>query len=458
MRAAMDTRPTDAGQETLFGHPRGLAYIVFTEAWERFSFYGMQGLLVLYLSGYLFQPAHVGSVIGMGAYRTAVEAVFGQLSVAALATQTFGLYAGSVYFTPILGGWLGDRWLGRTRAVTLGAAIMVAGHLLMALESALLPALLALLVGCGLLKGNLAAQVGALYPRDDPRRDRAFSVYYLGVNFGAFVAPLVCGTLGEVYGWHYGFTVAGLGMALGLLVYLAGRRHLPADPLGHKAERVRLDPAERGAVLGLVIVLALVTLFWIAQTQVWNSYPLWLQGRLDRAAFGLTVPITWFQSLDALLVLAMAPLLMALWRRQERDGGGQGDLAKVRTGCLVFAGACLWLVLGEFVSGGARVALVWPLLFHLTCAVGYLYVTPITLALFARAAPVAINAMTVSAFYLAIFFGSIASGWLGRFLEVLSPAAFWGMHAAIVGCGGLLLFILERPLLRLLRIPSHQGR
>ncbi len=384
--------------------------------------------------------------------------MFGPLSVAALATQTFGFYAGFVYFTPILGGWLGDRWLGRTHAVTLGAAIMVAGHLLMAVETALLPALLTLLVGCGLLKGNLAAQVGALYAKDDPRRDRAFSLYYLGVNFGAFLAPLVCGTLGEVYGWHYGFTVAGLGMAMGLVVYIAGRRHLPAEPRVRDGARVPLYPAERGAVLGLATVLALVTLFWIAQTQVWNSYPLWLQARLDREVLGRTVPITWFQSLDALLVLAMAPLLMAVWQLQDKRGGGQGDLAKVRTGCLIFAGACLWLVLGEFVSGGARVALVWPLLFHLTCAAGYLYVTPIALALFARAAPAAINAMMVSAFYLAIFFGSIVSGWLGRFLEVLSPATFWGLHAAIVGSGGLLLFILERPLLRLLRIPSNQER
>ena len=445
------------GKDTFLGHPRGLAYIVFTEVWERFSFYGMQALLVLYMSGYLFQPQHIGAVWGITAYRHAIEAVFGTLSTEAFATQTFGLYAGFVYFTPIVGGWLGDRWLGRTLAVTLGAAIMVAGHLLMGVESALLVALLALLIGCGLLKGNLAAQVGELYPPDDPRRDRAFSLYYLGVNAGAFVAPLVCGTLGELYGWHYGFTLAGIGMAIGLCVYLSGRAHLPDDPPKRHGKAARLSPQERGAVLGIVVVLALVTLFWIAQTQVWNSYPLWLRDRLDRRLFGLEVPITWFQSLDALLVLVMAPVLMRRWRRQGKLGIEPGDLAKVRTGCFVFAGACLWLVAGELASGGARVALFWPVLFHLTCAVGYLYVVPIALALFARAAPASVNAMMVSAFYLAIFFGSIISGWLGRFLEVLSPAAFWGLHAGIVGTGGLLLIVLERPLLRLLRIPSHSA-
>lgn len=439
----------------LFGHPRGLAYIVFAEAWERFSFYGMQALLVLYLSGYLFQPARIDTVLGMDAYRGAVEAVFGPLSTAAFATQTFGLYAGFVYFTPIIGGWLGDRWLGRTRAVTLGAAIMVGGHLLMAAEGALLLALLALLVGCGLLKGNLAAQVGSLYPLDDPRRDRAFSLYYLAVNLGAFVAPLVCGTLGELYGWHYGFTVAGIGMAIGLGVYLSGRAYLPADPPRLQAQRAPLSRPERGAVFGILIVLALVTLFWVAQTQVWNSYPLWLRDRLDRGIFGMDVPITWFQSLDALLVLALAPLLMGLWRRQGERGTEPGDLAKVRTGCLIFAGACLWLVVGEQVSGGGRVALIWPLLFHLTCAAGYLYVVPIALALFSRAAPASVNAVMVSAFYLGIFFGSIISGWLGRFLGIFDPAIFWGLHAVIVGAGGLLLALLERPLLRLLRVPAR---
>jgi POT family proton-dependent oligopeptide transporter len=243
-------------------------------------------------------------------------------------------------------------------------------------------------------------------------------------------------------------------MAVGLCVYLAGRRHLPADPPRRQGRAKRLTAEERGAIFGLAIVLALVTLFWIAQTQVWNSYPLWLRDRLDRGVLGYTVPITWFQSLDALLVLLLAPVFMAFWRRQERRGTSPGDLVKVRIGCLVFAAACLWLVVGELASGGGRVSLLWPVLFHLTCAAGYLYVVPIALALFARAAPDSMKAMMVSAFYLAIFFGSIASGWLGRFLEVLSPAAFWGLHAGIVASGGVLLFLLEGPLRKLLHIPT----
>ena len=440
----------------IFGHPKGLAYIIFAEAWERFSFYGMQALLVLYLSAYLFQPDHINAVWGIGAYEQLVQGVFGSLSSQALATQTFGLYAGFVYFTPVIGGWAGDRLLGRTRAVTIGAGLMVLGHFLMAFEAALLLALLLLLTGCGLLKGNLAAQVGALYPRDETgRRDRAYSLYYLGVNLGAFAGPLVCGTLGELYGWHYGFTAAGFGMAAGLLVYLSGRRWLPEDAPGSRARRPALERGDAKIIAALVLVLLLTTLFWISQSQVWDTYPLWLRDRVNRGFLGQLVPITWFQSLDSLLVLVMAPAVLAFWRLQAARDFEPGDLTKVALGCLVFGSAFLWLVLGEFAAGGASVSIGWPFLFHLTCAIGYLYVVPIGLALFARTAPAAINAVMVSIYYWGIFFGSIASGWLGRFYGVISPAAFWGLHAAIAGAAGILFFALRRPLYRALRVKSE---
>jgi POT family proton-dependent oligopeptide transporter len=439
----------------LFGHPKGLAYIIFAEAWERFSFYGMQALLVLYLSGYLFQPSHINSVAGIGAYRDVVEAVFGRLSTQALATQTFGLYAGFVYFTPVIGGWAGDRLLGRTPAVTLGAVLMVFGHFLMAFEAALLIALLMLLAGCGLLKGNLAAQVGALYPRDETgRRDRAFSLYYLGVNLGAFAGPLVCGTLGEIYGWHYGFAAAGVGMAVGLFVYLSGRQWLPQEPRRGRSGRVKLDGRDAQIIGALFLILALTTLFWVSQSQVWDTYPLWLRDRVNRAAFGGVVPITWFQSLDSLLVLVMAPIVLAFWRFQADRKIEPGDLTKVAFGCLIFGSAFLWLVVGEWTAPRTGVVILWAVLFHLTCAVGYLYVVPIGLALFARTAPAAVNALMVSIYYWGIFFGSIVSGWLGRFYGVTSGETFWGLHAAIVGAAGILFFLLRRPLQTALHVKA----
>jgi POT family proton-dependent oligopeptide transporter len=323
----------------------------------------------------------------------------------------------------------------------------------MAFEAALLFALLILLVGCGLLKGNLAAQVGELYPKDETgRRDRAFSLYYLGVNLGAFAGPLVCGTLGEIYGWHYGFTAAGVGMAAGLLVYLSGRRWLPQASRTARGNGPKLHAGDGKIIAALVVVLFLTTLFWIAQSQVWDTYPLWLRDRVDRSVFGHQVPITWFQSLDSLLVLVMAPLVLAFWRFQANRTTEPGDLIKVGLGCLVFGSAFLWLVLGEWTAASAGVAILWPVLFHLTCAVGYLYVVPIGLALFARTAPPAINALMVSIYYWGIFFGSITSGWLGRFYGNISAGAFWGLHAVIAGAAGLLFFALRRPLYAALNV------
>ncbi|MXO66681.1 peptide MFS transporter [Altericroceibacterium endophyticum] len=451
---ALAGKPTRAPKQSaeLFGHPRGLVYIVFTEAWERFSFYGMQALLVLYMTGYLLHPGTIENVAGFTMFRWLVETVFGPLTTQALATQIFGIYGGLVYLMPVFGGLLGDRVLGRTLSVSLGAGVMVLGHFLMAFEFAFLIALLCIVLGCGLLKGNLAAQVGMLYKPEDQRRDRAFSIYYVGVNLGAFIAPLICGTLGEVYGWHYGFGAAGVGMTLGLIAYLAGRHHLPAEPKTTGEDRATLQPGDGRAIFGLLAMLVILTLFWTAQTQVWNTYPLWVRDNVDRGLMGLTVPITWFQSIDALAVLLLAPAIMFLWRKQATRNIEPGDLGKLMTGCFLFAAACLTLALGQFLAGSGRVAIIWPIAFHFICASGYLFVVPIGLALFARVAPASINALMMSVFYIAIFFGSIASGWMGRFYEVVPSATFWLMHAAIVASGGLAILLLGRPLGRAMRL------
>lgn len=459
MATAVDAAgsPPVQGTSTFLGQPRGLAYIVFTEAWERFSFYGMQALLVLYMVGHLLQPGNVENVTGFVAFRAAVEGVFGQLSVQALASQIFGLYIGMIYFMPVIGGLLGDRVLGRTTAVTGGAAAMAAGHFLMAFESAFLFALLSLILGSGLLKGNLAAQVGGLYDKNDPRRDTAFSLYCMSINVGAFLAPLVCGTLGELYGWHYGFGAAGVGMLIGIVIYLSGRRHLPPDRVADRAVAVKLQPGEGRVIAALLGVLAITALFWTAQTQVWNTYPIWIRDHVDRGLFGLTVPVTWFQSLDSLAVLVFAPVVIWFWRVQAKRGSEPGDLVKIALGCAFFAIACLLLSLGELMAGEGQTAVLWPAAFHFVCAAAYLYAAPIALALVSRAAPVSVNAMMVGAYYLALFAGGIVSGWLGRFYEVMSAASFWLMHAAIVGSGAGLILLLRRKLLRELRLESTRS-
>ncbi len=448
--ARLSPSPSAAG--SFFGHPRGLAYIVFTEAWERFSFYGMQALLVLYMAGFLFQPGQVERVAGFHPFRAGVETIFGPLSTQALATQVFGLYGGLTYLTPIFGGLIGDRWIGRRRAVALGAVLMAFGHFIMVFDAAFLLALLCLVLGCGLLKGNLAAQVGALYERTDRRRDAAFSLYYMAINLGACLAPLVCGTLGEIYGWHYGFGAAGIGMVIGLVIYLTGGGHLPPDLIARRQEgRSGLTRQDHQVIRALLLVLLTATLFWTVQTQVWTTYVLWIRDRVDRSLFGLELPITWFQSVDTLSVLALAPLSIVIWRRLARRQAEPGDLGKLVIGYALFGAACLWLALSELATGGdGRIAVIWPLLFHVICASGYLHVAPIALALFTRSGPPSVNAMMVGVYYLSIFGGSIASGWLGRFYEMMTPAAFWTLHAAIVGAGSLTILLLKRPLGRAL--------
>src|SRR5690349_19071447 len=210
------------------GHPPGLAYLAFTEAWERFSYYGMTALLVLYMVNQLLLPGHIEHVAGFTTFRRLVEDTSGPLSTQALASQIFGLYAGFVYFTPVLGGWLGDR-IGQRSAVVLGALSMTGGHLAMAFDQTFLLALLLLIVGSGLLKGNISAQVGSIYPPDDEaRRTRGFAIFSTAINLGAVTGPLMCGFLGDRYGWHVGFGAAALFMLGALATYLSGYRYLPA--------------------------------------------------------------------------------------------------------------------------------------------------------------------------------------------------------------------------------------
>jgi proton-dependent oligopeptide transporter, POT family len=201
--ATQETTLTRADGGTFLAHPKGLFYLAFTEAWERFSYYGMTALVVLYMVNQLLLPGHVEHIGGFAAFRAALESIVGQLSTQALASHIFGLYSGFVYFTPLLGGMIADRWIGQRNAVVIGALSMSAGHIAMTWDSSFLLALLLLVVGSGFLKGNISAQVGALYPPDDEtRRTRGFVIFSTAINIGAVVGPLVCGLLAQIYGWH----------------------------------------------------------------------------------------------------------------------------------------------------------------------------------------------------------------------------------------------------------------
>src|SRR5690348_933918 len=295
--------PAARAKADLFGHPRALAYLFGTEMWERFSYYGMRALLVLYMVKYLFAPEHVEGVIGLAGLKRLLEIPFGPLDPQPLASQIYGLYTGLVYLTPIFGGLLADRVLGHRRTVVIGASLMAVGHFMMAFEPLLLFALAFLILGNGAFKPNMSAQVGELYAEGDPRRDRAYSIFYVGINIGAFLAPLVCGTLGEKAGWHYGFAAAGVGMLIGLSIYLYAALLLPPDALQRaKAAPIERQPLGREEWRGVVAILALfvpTALFWATYEQAGNTIALWADANTDRSInlLGLTaeIPTTWFQ-------------------------------------------------------------------------------------------------------------------------------------------------------------------
>ena len=447
----------DDGGEGFFGHPKGLAFLAFTEAWERFSYYGMSALLVLYMVSQLLLPGHVEHVVGFSGFRGVIEGIFGPLSTQAFASQIFGLYSGFVYFTPVIGGWIGDR-IGQRNAVVIGGLSMSGGHLAMAFDQSFLLALLLLIIGSGLLKGNISAQVGGLYPiEQEEKRTRGFALFSTGINFGAVAGPLLCGFLGERYGWHIGFGTAALFMLAGVATYLSGYRYLPA-----RVERKTLAAAAMTAddrkVVAAILAVMLITIFpHIAYYQLANVLPVWLDQHADMSAGGFHLPIPWFQSIDPLFSIITLPLLFALWRWQGRGTGNEpSELKKIGAGAFICGGANLILVAAITAYGSGKVLWVWPFLFCAVQGVGFMYFWPPFLSLVSRAAPPQVNATMMGGAFLVLFVANNLIGWIGTFYEQLGPLAFWALHAGIGGVGGVLAFIFSRTFGRILE-PQPQA-
>jgi POT family proton-dependent oligopeptide transporter len=438
----------EADDRVFFGHPRGLAYIAFTEAWERFSYYGMQTLLVLYMVHQLLLPGHIEHVAGFGALRALLERNGQTLSNQQLASSIFGLYTGLVYLTPILGGLLADRVLGRTPTVILGGCLMALGHFLMAFDVSFLAALVCLMLGAGCFKGNLATQVGALYPPQDNRRADAFQIYYLGINAGVIISPFVTGTLGEKVAWHYGFGAAGVGMLISLAIYFAGRRYLPADPPLHTAETAAAAPKmtrrDIAKIVLLVCLLPVLSASIVGNNQIFNAYLVWAEASADLHLFGVPILTTWLVSVDSIVSVATLFGMVLFWRAWKTRLPEPDELGKITIGCLFSAAGVACLALGTVLAGaGHRVPFGWLLAFHLLNDIGFANVLPVGLALYARSAPKAIAATIVGVYYLHLFAGNLAVGYLGGFLEKMPAASFWLMHAALVGGAGVVVFVVR---------------
>ena len=429
---------TDASDRAFLGHPKGLGFLAVVEGCERFSYYSMQTLLTLYMVKYLLLPAHVGHVQGLGWLSQHWYGKSGQ----PLASALFGDYTALVYLTPIAGGFIADRWLGRRATLIAGATVMAIGHFLMAIESAFLFALIALVVGVGLFKGNIACQVGELYRPGDLRRAMAFQIFYVAINVSVIAAPLISGTLGEDLGWHWGFGCAGVVMVAGLLIYLAAKPWLPADPgavarqTGGGWPRPTLVRGDGGRILAICLLVPVLAVALLTNQEIFNAYLVWADAAFALTFMGHTLPTSWMITLDATLSFSMLVAVAAFWKwRVARTGTEPDELGKMIIGSVfsMAAGLCLWLAATQ--AGGGKIGLFWPVMFHLFNSIGFAHILPISLALFTRLAPRALSATITGIYYLAFFAANKVVGVVGGWYSSMPTPQFWLLHVASAAVG-----------------------
>ncbi len=497
------------GGRTLFGHPFGLYVLFLTEMWERFSYYGMRSLLVLYMVNFLFLKPDVGrEVLGFNALRGGLEHMFGPLGIQPLSSQIYGLYTAFVYLAPFFGGLLADKVLGQRRAVILGAVLMAIGHFLMAVQSLFFPALMFLILGNGAFKPNISTQVGGLYAQGDSRRDRAFTIFYMGINLGAFFSPLVCGTLGQKVGWHWGFGAAGVGMLLGLFLYLWGQRYLAHEPSKSHATPQKstffvglyivgmvagilillvalpnllsmVGAAIRFGVLGLALLLvvgliarwmlslprddalrvgalivlcALNIVFWAVYEQQGNTMQLWADQNTNWNFLGVTIPSTWYQAFNPFMIFIFAPLLNQFWAWQNGKNREPSSVVKMAIGCILLGGSyVIMIVASAGLTPDMRRSVMWLVGTTFVLTIGELYLSPIGLSLVTKVAPERIVSMMMGVWFLSSFFGNYLSGFLGTFWTKMPRQGFFLM-LLILGVGaGLAIWVLSRPINRVVQ-------
>lgn len=440
-------------RDDFLGHPRGLAFLFSSEMWERFSYYGMRALLVLYMVDYLLTPERMNAALGLDALKRGLETLSGPLAPQPFASQIYGLYTGLVYLTPILGGLIADRWLGRARTIVIGAALMAAGHFMMAYDRLFLIALLLIALGCGGFKPNISVQVGELYAPTDARRDRAYSIFYVGINLGAFLAPLVCGTVGETIGWHYGFACAGAGMVLGLITYVIGLPSLPREPPPPRergAPSTRSHAQFRRAFAVLMLLFAPSALFWAAFEQQGNTIALWAAQATDRSVdfFGwrAEIPVTWFQAFNPLMIFLFTPPLVSLWAWLAGFGREPSTIRKMALGCLGVAVSYAIMALASWTSDGGKASWLWLLAYFAVITISELHFSPIALSLVSHVAPEGSRSALMGLWFTSMFVGNLLAGWLGGLWSSVASAHFFLLMGALGVVAALMVEAARRPL------------
>jgi POT family proton-dependent oligopeptide transporter len=389
-----------------FGHPRGLATLFFTEMWERFSYYGMRALLVLYMTGSVMQP-------GLG-------------FPDAKATQIYGLYTMLVYLMGVPGGYIADRFLGHYRAVLVGGIIIACGHFTMAIQGIpfFYTGLGLIIMGTGLLKPNVSTIVGTLYTRDDPRRDAGFSLFYMGINLGAFIAPLVTGWLGQKINWHIGFAAAGVGMVLGLIQYVYGQKYLVAVSGPEKKSTATGQPAavpsgsftsqEWGRITAALILTLFALIFWAGFEQAGSSLTLFADRATRLTILGFTYPSSWFQSVEPLFVIIFSPIFAWIWLSMSKRGKEPSSPAKFTFGLFFLSLSFLLVVPAAkfYQTHSARVSPMWLIGLYFLQMLGELCLSPVGLSMVTKLSPARIVGFMMGFWFFATAMGNYVAGWV----------------------------------------------
>ncbi|WP_425659734.1 peptide MFS transporter [Tenacibaculum ascidiaceicola] len=431
---------TPIKRKELFGHPAGLYVLFFTEMWERFSYYGMRAILVLYLV----------------AQTTDENAGLGWSNGDAL--SLYGTYTMLVYLMSIPGGWIADKVLGQKKSVLYGGILLVAGHSVLAIEQmwAFYTGLGLIIAGVGMLKPNISTMVGGLYKQGDIRRDKGFTIFYIGINVGAFLSALIVGYVGETYGWHYGFGLAGIGMALGLLQYVLGQKHLRGvgDYLGEsKNEEDKeimnkpLTKIEKDRVVVLLISFLLVIIFWGAFEQAGGLMNIYASEKTSRMLGNFEVPASWFQSLNAFFIIVLGTSVAAYWAKRKLEGKLSTGLFKMIMG-LIIMGAGFFFMTGasaQFQSEGTS-AMYWLVLAYLFHTVGELCISPVALSYITKLAPVKYASLMMGVYFAMTGLGNKVAGLLGEASESLGEFTIFTGIAVFCVAFGLLMLLFRRKL------------
>ena len=434
------SKVVDASSKQLFGHPVGLYVLFFTEMWERFSYYGMRALLVLYL----VQEA------------TADNPGLGWTDGEALAL--YGWYTMFVYVASIPGGWIADRFLGQKKSVLYGGILLVIGHGILAVEAmwAFYAGLGFIIAGVGMLKPNISTMVGGLYKQGDIRRDKGFTIFYIGINLGAFLSSILVGTVGEVYGWHYGFGLAGIGMLLGLAVYLFGQPYLKnvgnffgtsIDPEEKAAMQRPLTKIEKDRVVVLLVSFLLVIVFWGAFEQAGGLMNIYASENTNRMLMGFEVPATWFQSLNAFFIIVLGTSVAAYWATRKLKGQLSTGLFKMIMGLVIMGAGFFFMTAAsaEYASNGSS-AMYWLVLAYLFHTVGELCISPVALSYITKLAPLKYGSIMMGVYFAMTGFGNKLAGLLGESSEKLGEMTIFTGIAVFSIAFGLLVLVFRKKL------------